>query len=66
MSMGKLHDIEGFRSMYDLKQSISSHLNVQGELTLSMGTSLDYEDAVMEGSTEVRVGTTIFGERDYT
>ena len=32
---------------------------------LSMGTSADYEEAILEGSTEVRLGTTIFGARDY-
>lgn len=30
---------------------------------LSMGMSGDYEDAILEGSTIVRVGTAIFGER---
>ena len=33
---------------------------------LSMGMSNDYEVAIEEGSTMVRVGTAIFGERDYT
>jgi pyridoxal phosphate enzyme (YggS family) len=33
---------------------------------LSMGTSLDYEIAVEEGATFVRVGTAIVGERKYT
>lgn len=32
---------------------------------LSMGTSLDYEVAVEEGATFVRVGTAIVGERQY-
>jgi PLP dependent protein len=32
---------------------------------LSMGTSSDYEWAVMEGATLVRVGTSIFGAREY-
>lgn len=31
--------------------------------TLSMGTSLDFEAAIAEGATIVRVGTTIFGPR---
>lgn len=34
--------------------------------TLSMGMSNDFEVAVEEGSTMVRIGTSIFGERDYT
>ncbi len=33
---------------------------------LSMGMSGDYEVALDEGSTFVRVGTAIFGERDYS
>ena len=33
--------------------------------TLSMGMSSDYEVAIEEGATMVRVGTGIFGERIY-
>jgi uncharacterized pyridoxal phosphate-containing UPF0001 family protein len=33
--------------------------------TLSMGMSHDLEAAVAEGATIVRVGTAIFGERNY-
>lgn len=33
---------------------------------LSMGMTADYEVAVEEGATMVRVGTAIFGKRDYT
>lgn len=33
--------------------------------TLSMGMSADYRIAVEEGSTEVRIGTAVFGEREY-
>ena len=33
---------------------------------LSMGMSDDFEDAIACGSTMVRVGTAIFGARDYT
>ena len=33
---------------------------------LSMGMSGDYEDAVRAGATMVRVGTAIFGARNYT
>jgi uncharacterized pyridoxal phosphate-containing UPF0001 family protein len=32
---------------------------------LSMGMSSDYQLAVAEGSTLVRIGSTIFGERNY-
>lgn len=34
--------------------------------TLSMGMSGDLEAAVLEGSTMVRIGTAIFGARDYS
>jgi PLP dependent protein len=33
--------------------------------TLSMGMSSDYRIAIEEGSTMIRVGSNIFGERDY-
>ena len=32
---------------------------------LSMGMSGSYEAAILEGATLVRVGTAIYGERDY-
>jgi len=34
--------------------------------TLSMGMSSDYKTAVEEGSTLVRIGSLLFGEREYT
>ena len=34
--------------------------------TLSMGMSSDLEAAVLEGATIVRIGTAIFGKRDYS
>ena len=36
-----------------------------GMVCLSMGMSDDYEDAIAEGSTMIRVGTAIFGARVY-
>jgi uncharacterized pyridoxal phosphate-containing UPF0001 family protein len=33
---------------------------------LSMGMSDDYADAIRAGSTMIRVGTAIFGARDYS
>lgn len=32
---------------------------------LSMGMSGDYADAIAEGATMIRVGTAIFGPRNY-
>ncbi len=39
--------------------------NVNNESILSMGMSNDYGVAIEEGATMVRVGTAVFGERDY-
>lgn len=33
-------------------------------LLLSMGMSGDYEEAIMNGSNMIRIGTLIFGERN--
>ena len=33
---------------------------------LSMGMSGDFENAIREGATLVRIGTAIYGERDYS
>uniref|UniRef100_A0A2R5LIY6 Pyridoxal phosphate homeostasis protein n=1 Tax=Ornithodoros turicata TaxID=34597 RepID=A0A2R5LIY6_9ACAR len=38
----------------------------RGDIELSMGMSADYVHAIELGSTNVRVGSTIFGQRDYT
>ncbi len=53
-----------FRSLRELAESISRQklLNVSMEV-LSMGMSHDFEVAIEEGSTMVRVGTAIFGSR---
>lgn len=32
---------------------------------LSMGMSADFETAIAEGATHVRIGSAIFGARDY-
>lgn len=47
----------------DIQQKNIDNMNVN---VLSMGMTGDYEVAVEEGATFVRVGTGIFGERDYT
>jgi pyridoxal phosphate enzyme (YggS family) len=52
-----------YRQLYNLQaQLIQQGLALD---TLSMGMSADLEAAVLEGSTLVRVGTAIFGARDY-
>ena len=52
-----------FFKLHELMQQI----NTQGLAldTLSMGMSHDFSAAILEGATIVRVGTAIFGERNY-
>jgi pyridoxal phosphate enzyme (YggS family) len=56
-----------FRKLRELRDQIAGqHLPGVGMQVLSMGMSLDFEVAIEEGSTCVRVGTGIFGERTKT
>src|SRR5690606_41929080 len=43
----------------------SKRLFASGRFELSMGMTNDFEVAIEEGATMVRVGTAIFGEREY-
>ena len=53
-----------FKLLNDLKDRVSERGITSVEIgTLSMGMTNDYEIAIEEGSTMVRVGTAIFGER---
>lgn len=52
-----------FKSLKQLFDKLST-FNLQFT-TLSMGMSGDYQIAIEEGSTMVRVGSSIFGERNY-
>lgn len=58
-------DIALLRSRFAMLRRLRDELNAGGLAldTLSMGMSHDFEAAVMEGATIVRVGTAIFGER---
>ena len=53
------------RLLSNLKTAFAtSHPEQASQLdTLSMGMSNDYEAAIAEGSTIVRIGTALFGER---
>ncbi|MEG2058154.1 MAG: YggS family pyridoxal phosphate-dependent enzyme, partial [Romboutsia sp.] len=55
-----------FRELKNLSLEIKN-LNINDVFmeTLSMGMSNDYEIAIEEGSTVIRVGTSIFGKRNY-
>ena len=56
-----------FRTMHDLMVDINQKNidNISVDV-LSMGMSGDYGVAVEEGATHIRVGTYLFGERDYS
>ena len=52
-----------FKLLHDLKDRVNERGITSVEIgTLSMGMTNDYEIAIEEGSTMVRVGTAIFGE----
>lgn len=55
-----------FRNLYQLSLDIKSKCidNIDMNV-LSMGMTNDYEIAIEEGATMIRVGTAIFGERNY-
>lgn len=55
------------RAPFRLLRQIYDHIRAAGLPldTLSMGMSHDLEAAIAEGATIVRVGTAIFGERNY-
>ena len=55
-----------FRNLYQLLLDIKSkNIDNIDMSILSMGMTNDYEVAIEEGATMVRVGTGIFGERNY-
>ncbi len=55
-----------FRRLRELRDGLRAKMG--GELlpALSMGMSNDFEIAIEEGATELRVGTALFGEREET
>lgn len=58
---GEFHKIHGL--FHELKSSVFKDDDHFCEL--SMGMSHDYPIAIREGSTMIRIGTSIFGEREY-
>ena len=53
-----------FRRLREMRNALETKLNI-GLPRLSMGMSGDYADAIAEGATMIRVGTAIFGPRNY-
>ena len=71
MTMGRLTEQPGenriyFRRLRELLAAINSYFlreNLAPLAILSMGMSGDFEDAIAEGATMVRVGSALFGPR---
>jgi PLP dependent protein len=57
-------EFKNLKRLFDEIASLSQSKNLSME-ELSMGMSGDYEIAIQEGSTMIRVGSAIFGERNY-
>jgi pyridoxal phosphate enzyme (YggS family) len=55
-----------FQKVHALFVDINQKLYDNSLSCISMGMSHDFEDAIASGSTMVRVGTAIFGARDYS
>jgi PLP dependent protein len=51
-----------FRELHELRDGLSGRVGFALPV-LSMGMSHDFEVAIEEGATEIRVGTAIFGAR---
>lgn len=55
-----------FESLIKCRKEACEALDlIEEEMELSMGMSGDFEEAIEAGSTIIRVGTSIFGARDY-
>ncbi len=59
----RLHFNNIYNKFVDISKNSYDNVNM---VFLSMGMSGDFEMAIEEGSNMVRVGTAIFGERDYS
>lgn len=56
-------DSEAARPYFRTLRQLFDNLPVANRRVLSMGMSGDFETAIEEGSTQVRIGTAIFGQR---
>lgn len=68
MTMAPIETYDGearevFARTRALFEDLSSYVRNDSWKVLSMGMSQDYKSAILEGSTHIRVGTAIFGDR---
>ena len=68
MTIGAPGDMSAFVKLRDVRDQLLLKYEGKGidSLELSMGMSGDYVEAIKEGATSVRVGSSIFGARDYS
>ena len=67
MTIGAPGDYNCFDTLVRCREEVATLLGRNPcDLELSMGMSSDFEVAIAKGATSVRVGSTIFGERDYS
>lgn len=55
-----------FRCLHDLCCQMQEQFNALKLVELSMGMTSDYSIAIEEGATLLRIGSLVFGERDYS
>jgi PLP dependent protein len=66
MTIGAPGDSSCFDRLVEARVDAAAALGVEADsLQLSMGMSGDFEAAIAKGSTRVRIGSTLFGKRDY-
>ena len=69
MTVGPLTDDDTkIHKSFELLRNLTEQARIKTGLELpiiSMGMSDDFETAIYEGSTMIRIGTLLFGERDY-
>lgn len=66
MTIGAPGDTTCFDMLREMRDVLGTELGLPEPLELSMGMSNDYIQAIAAGATNVRVGSTIFGARDYS
>ena len=65
MTIGAPGDVSCFDTLVACRDEVQQALDLESPLELSMGMSGDYVQAIEKGATNVRVGSTIFGARNY-
>lgn len=67
MTIGAVGDLSCFDTLIACRDQVCDAIGIEKtQLELSMGMSGDFESAIERGATNVRVGSTVFGARDYS